>query len=163
MTPPPFGTFPKKHPFWYFQSSLSIGSLIIMIDISLAESPGPGAWSVLMASWRGFCCYCTEWLILPKYPQMHIQSKYKYNFSEFTNPYSEVNKQNNSAVQLQRTQRADLVDKSPDYEFYLKTFIHTLDSKLRYRITIIIVTENDHINHQACARRTYFRQLASPC
>ena len=90
--PPPFGTFPKKHPFWYFQSSLSIGSLIIMIDISLAESPGPGAWSVLMASWRGFCCYCTEWLILPKYPQMHIQSKYKYNFSEFTNPYSEVNK-----------------------------------------------------------------------
>ena len=71
---------------------ISIGSLIIMIDISLAESPGPGAWSVLMASWRGFCYYCTEWLILPKYLQMHIQSKYKYDFSEFTNPYSEVNK-----------------------------------------------------------------------
>ena len=85
---------------------------------------------------------------------MHIQNKYKYDFKESTNPI-QITKQNYSAVELQRTQRADLVDKSPDYEFYLKTFIHTLDPKLRYSITIIIVTENDHINHQACARRTY--------
>ena len=39
MTPPPFGTFPKKHPFWYFHSSLS--ATLSHSAFILVGSPAP--------------------------------------------------------------------------------------------------------------------------
>ena len=36
--PPPFGTFPKKHPFWCLQSSLSVGFLAINQHILLYDN-----------------------------------------------------------------------------------------------------------------------------
>ena len=42
-------------------------------------------------------------------------------------------------VELERAQRVDLVDMCPAFDFVLKRLdIHTLDSKLKYMITIII-------------------------
>ena len=40
----------------------------------------------------------------------------------------------------------------PDFDFFLKrldVFMHTLDSKLRYMITIIIISQNDPFHHKA--------------
>ena len=64
---------------------------------------------------------------------------------------SEVDKYKTISIKINRSERADLVNMCPDFDFFLKrldVFMQTLDSKFRYMITIIIVFRNDPIYRQ---------------
>ena len=68
---------------------------------------------------------------------MHTPKKYKIDLKKYCK--SEVGKC--ISVEIQLSDRADLVDMCPDFDFFLKrldVFMHTLDSKFRYMINITL-------------------------
>ena len=72
---------------------------------------------------------------------MHIHKKYKTDFKKYCK--SDVEKCKSVSIEIKRSDRADLVDMCPDFDIFLEklnVFMHTFDSKLRYMITIIIVS-----------------------
>ena len=70
---------------------------------------------------------------------MQTQKKYKSDFKKYCT--SEVDKYKSISFEIKRSERADLVDMCPDFDFFLKrldVFMHTLDSKFRYMINITL-------------------------